>query len=462
VSLRRPSLRRWTVAVAAALIGLAALAPTAGAARRWHPIATGAMNISDQVGLARTRKVLHVVWRRNDGTTSESLRQRPIAPTGAVGPAVTVLRGWASVGSPALVATNTGRLAAFFGGTRTLVTGDPTFGLDLATSDDSGATWTAGAAAVARNDFASSRTPAATVTYAGAASEGPLLQAWYGADQSVVHSDLDPNVPAAKGYGVGTDQAIVGFSIGKAELAWCETGKGVYVAGVDPATGARTGRVIHLPDTGRCPADTRVALTTLGIQTEYVSIAASSASGRRVRVFWIRRGAIVRTFTIAGGSSFKQEIAQTGNRSSRSFWAAWRDSDSDRIVLRHYRVGGTWGAKVTIPLPKGQSLSQLNLDAQRDRVDLVARTSDDDNVVHLYSAQSFPGLTLAKTKRRGVLRVLEAGRPVPGATVRVAGRKVASDGTGRAAFNLPAGVYRATATKTKFVKAALRFRIRKR
>ena len=61
-----------------------------------------------------------------------------------------------------------------------------------------------------------------------------------------------------------------------------------------------------------------------------------------------------------------------------------------------------------------------------------------------------------------MLRVLEAGKPVRGATVRVAGRKLTSDATGRAAFDLPAGVYRATAAKTKFVSAALRFRIRKR
>ncbi len=419
------------------------------------------MNVSDQVGLARAQNKLHVVWRRDDGS-SESLHQTPIAASGKVGPAVTVLDGWASVGSPALVATSTGRLAAFFGGDRTLVTGDPNFGLDLATSDDSGVNWTARPAAVARNDFASSRTPAATVTYAGGSSEGPLLQAWYGGEQSVVHSGLDPRVPAAAGYGAGVDQAVVGFAIGHAELAWCEAGRGVFAAEADPATGSRAGRVIHLRDTGRCPADTRVALTTFGRQTEYVSIAASSASGRRVRVFWIRHGAVAKTFTIAAGPSFKQEIAQTANRTTRSFWAGWRDSATDRIVLRHYRVGGTWGAKVTVPLPKDQSLSQLQLDAQRDRVDLVARTSDADNVVHLYAAQSFPGLTLARTKRRGVLRVLEAGKPVRGATVRVAGRKLASDATGRAAFDLPAGVYRATAAKKKFVSAALRFRIRKR
>src|SRR5580700_8750210 len=89
----------WSVATVVAVV---AFAPAAGA-RRWTRIASGGMNVSDQVGLARTEDgVLHVAWR-HQGSTQE-LFQTPIAASGRVNSPVTILSGWASVGSPALVA----------------------------------------------------------------------------------------------------------------------------------------------------------------------------------------------------------------------------------------------------------------------------------------------------------------------------------------------------------------------
>ena len=62
-------------------------------------------------------------------------------------------------------------------------------------------------------------------------------------------------------------------------------------------------------------------------------------------------------------------------------------------------------------LPPGQTITQLALDAQDDRVDAVATMSDDEHVVGLYATQVFPGLTLEggnarKLARRG-FRVLD-------------------------------------------------------
>lgn len=450
-----------------------AFAPAAGA-RRWMRIASGGMNVSDQVGLARSSDgVLHVAWRR--GGSTEALFQTPIASSGVVGSPVTVVSGWASVGSPALVGQGP-VLSAFFPGAASLTTGDPTYGLDMARSFDAGTSWALSPTAIARNEFAFARTPAAV------AVSGSYVQAWYGTDSTVVHTGLDPNVPPVGGYGSGTDQALATASIvhdqaAQVMVAWCTelaASAGVFLARVDPYTsnGARIGEVLALPDTGRCPADTRVALASFrDIPRDspggepYFYTAASSANGRSVRVHVIAQGRVVAVQTVAAGPSFKQQIAiATGPRGR--VWVAWRDSDSGDLVFRRSdpRSGFVYGAPVIVPLPPGQTISQLALDAQGDRVDAIATTSDDNNVVSLFAAQVRPGLTLnagtAKTIARKGFRVLDAGDPVRGATVKVARRALSTDSRGYAKTRLPPGLYTATASKPGYVDASVRFRIR--
>ena len=57
-------------------------------------------------------------------------------------------------------------------------------------------------------------------------------------------------------------------------------------------------------------------------------------------------------------------------------------------------------------------------------------------------------------------RVLDAGFGVAGASVRVGGRTLTTDGKGRAKVKLARGRYKATASKTNYVSASVRFRIR--
>jgi hypothetical protein len=432
------------------------------------------MNVSDQVGLARTEDgVLHVAWR-HQGSTQE-LFQTPIAASGRVNSPVTILSGWASVGSPALVAQGP-VLSAFFPGTASLTTGDPTYGLDLARSSDLGASWRVSPTAIARNEFAFARTPAAVAVSAS------YVQAWDGTDSTVVHTGLDPNVPPMGGYGTGTDQALATASIAHGQaaqvmVAWCDglgASTGVFVARVDPYTsnGTRIGDVVPLSDTGRCPADTRVALASFRdiprdspAGDPYFYTAASSASGRAVRVYVIAQGRVVAVQTVATGSSFKQQIAIATGPKGR-VWVGWRDSDTGNLVFRRSdpRSGFVYGAPVTVRLPRGQTISQLALDAQDDRLDAVATTSDANNTVGLFATQVRPGLTLqagtAKRIARTGFRVLDAGDPVHDATVRVAGRTLVTDQRGYARTQLQPGSYTATASKRDYVDASVHLRVR--
>jgi hypothetical protein len=452
-------MRRTAVLSVAVVAWVSAIVAPALASetRPWTRVASGGMNISDQVGLARTADgVLHVAWRRQGA--AQDLLETPIAPSGTVGAAVTVASGWAGIGSPAMVAQGSA-LSAFFPGTRTLTTGDPTEGLDLASSSDGGASWSVSPTAIAQGDFAFARTPSAILT-----ASGSYLQSWYGADSTVVHPGLDRNVPAVSGYGMGTDQGLATAADGQVMVAWCGS-TGVSAAQVDPATGARIGDVVALADTGRCPADTRVAIASFrdvrredGSGQPYFYVAASSASGSTVRVYAIAGGKAVGALTASKGSSFKQEIAVAAAPHGR-VWVGWRDSDSGDLVFRRSSSGGTrFGAAVSMPVPAGQSVSQLALDAQDDRADAVATGSDADNVVDLSATQVFPGLTLkagsGKRLAEKGFRVLDAGDPVSGATVKVHGRRLTTNSGGYAKIRLRPGSYKVTASKHDYVDAS--------
>jgi hypothetical protein len=456
-----------TLLTAVVLAGAAAAPHAAGAAGRWQRFGGGG-NISDQVGLARTPDgVLHVAWRRRRGRVQDLL-QTSIAPSGKVGATTTIATGWASIGSPALVA-NGSQLAAFFPGTQTLITGDPTEGLDLATSADGGRTWTLAPAAIARNNFAASRTPAAIIS-----QRGNWVQSWYNVDQTVVHTGLDGGVPAVSGYGMGTDQALAATNFNQVMVAWCtelQAQTGVFLARVDPVTGARVGAVVHVPDSGRCPADTRVALVggvaepdsylvgSLAPALQDFFVATSSASGRIVRVHELHAGQINWSSTVARGSSFKQQIMLATERRLNGLWSGWRDSDSGEMVIRHLPSGIDWAPKISVPLPVGQSLSQLASDANQNRLEVIATGSDANNLVSLYATQVLPALRL--TGGRKQITVLEAVDGVSGATVRVAGRTLTSGSYGRARLKpaLARGTYTARASKPGYTGATLRFRV---
>jgi uncharacterized membrane protein len=73
----------------------------------------------------------------------------------------------------------------------------------------------------------------------------------------------------------------------------------------------------------------------------------------------------------------------------------------------------------------------------------------------------FPGLTVAATSKHGRLTVTvtDAGVPVPGSSISVAGRTLRTDAKGEASVNLPAGSYKITASKAKYVGAATNVKV---
>jgi hypothetical protein len=431
-------------AIAACMVGtLGTGAAMADAA--WNPVATGGMNISDQVSLARTSDgILHVGWAQASNNT-DSILQTPITAAGAVGSPVTLVSGWSMASDPALVAQGT-TLTAFWPGSPTTVTGDPQFGLDMATSADAGATWNVSKSAIYNTDFVYGRVPA--VGYAG----GQWLQSFYGVSETRVHVGLNPATPSVAGYGEGLDQGMAVDAGGNVMVAWCQfldPGSSVYVAPVNPATGAPAGPAEAMPDTGSCPAATRTQLVARPGGGFYI---ASESKDRTKVLVW--QPGTPGVATLASGDSTKQQIALTTTPDGR-LWAGWADSLSGKLTfMRSNKTVTKWGAAVSVDPPADQSVYQLTMDGQANVADAIIRTSNINNEVRLSSTQVQPGLTLQATGgQKQTFRVLDAGDPISGAQISVGGRTLTTDGMGKATTSLKKGKYTAKASKSGYVGA---------
>lgn len=451
------------------LLGILALgmgAPGAGAATPWRSLGTsGQLNISDLVGTARTTDgALHVAWHRRAATGYYDLFQTPVSPTGTVGAPLPIVSGWASVEGPTLVASGNA-LFAFFSGTSTLDAGDPTEGLDSSISADGGTTWNLAPTAAAKRDFAGQRDASVAIGPSGA------LAAWYSERETVVHLGTDPATPNQRGYGAGTGQAIA-VSGTAAMVAWCTSVQGpngVFVAPVNPADGTPAGAARIVPDSTSpgsgggpveafCPATARVPLVARQDKGFFVA----TVDGARRTVHGWRAGAS-KAVTLAGGSSYKQHVAAAASPGPKaSVWAGWYDDG--KLKLRRSNGAATvFGATVTLDAPRDGTVYGLDLNAQADRVDLVARVQHADGTVGLEHAQSYPGLTLEATSgTRPSFRVLDAGDPVAGAKVTVAGHSATTASNGRVSISVPRpGRYTAEATKAKYVGADARVTVRR-
>jgi hypothetical protein len=432
---------RRALKVAALAAGIIVAGAPSAADAAWQTVGTGQMDISDQIGLARTSDgVLHVGWHRK----ADDLLQTPITAAGAVGSPVPIVSGWSSVGNPVLLAQGS-LLTAVWSGSPTLVTQNPQEGIDLATSADGGATWAVGATAIEPDAFGSS--PAAT--FAGST----LLYAWNAGLQGVVKSGVDPAVAPSGGYPQAYDQQLATSASGDVTLAYCTIAGGVSVAPVTPATGAPAGSAVHMPGTGFCDAAARVAL----VARVGGGFSVASPSDARNKVLVWNTGTAAPT-TIAGGSSTKQQIALAAAPDGR-LWAGWEDSNTGKAVFtRSNKTATRWGAAVSVALPPG-SIFQMNLDAQLDRADAVIRNQADSGAVSLLTEQIRPGLTLVATGgKQQTFRVLDAGDPLAGATVKVGGTTLTTNASGRATADLKPGRYTARATKSGYVGAKARVR----
>ncbi len=447
-------------------MALLAFAASAGAASSWRSLGTsGQLGISDLVGTARgTDGTLHVAWSRRTSNGLYDLLQTPVSAGGAVRSPGAIVTGWASVEGPTLLASGSS-LFAFFSGTQTLVTGDPHEGVDYSVTADGGANWALAPTAMAAGDFAGQRDASVALGPDGS------LTSWYAGEETVVHFGTDPTTINQRGYGLGTGQALA-VSGDSALVAWC-TGvqgpNGVFVQPVNPATGAPGGAARIVPgSTSRvsggapeafCPASTRVPL----VARQHKGFFVATVNGSRRAVYGWSVGAL-QPHLLAAGSSYKQQVAAAASPGPKaSVWVGWVQ-DGKVMLRRSNGSASVFGATVTLNGPRDGSIYGLDLNAQNDRVDLIARVQHDSGTVGLEHTQSYPGLTLIATSgRRPSFRVLDAGDPVKHATVTVAGQTASTGPDGRVTLTVDhPGAYTARVTASNFIGASARVTVSER
>ena len=422
-----------------------------GAPGSWSLVGSGIRSVSGQTGVARTPDgVLHVIWSRGGAGTPYALFETTVTAAGRVSAPETIISGWSRIDDVDATVVKGKPLTVGFTGTKSDTTGDPTNGLTLATKSG---TWTVGAAAVYSSDLVGSSVPAI-----GYSTSGKLIQAWSAGGKITVHVGTDPTEPARSfgeqgGNVVLTQQVASGGS--KADdgtaIGWC-TDAGIFWGTADITPDPNIGlRGVFVPGSTstRCPAAARTNLI-MGHAGGFFA-AASVASERKVLVWELGHDPT----TAADGPSIKQQVALSSDPRSR-LWIAWRDTDSNRLLLRRSnKSANSWGAVVSIRLPPSQdSLSQLTVDGQDDRVDVIARTTK-GSAVSLFHTQAWPGLSVEASSKNGLAKavVTDAGEPVPGASVRIGNHSLRTNERGEVSLELKAGDYPVVASKAKYVSA---------
>lgn len=443
---------------AALFLGLSLLSAVAfgaaesrtGAPGSWSLAGSGIRSISGQIGTARTRDgVLHVIWSRGGAGTPWALLETAVSSSGTVAAPRVIASGWSRIDDVAAVAHGAA-LTAVFAGTKTDTTGDPTDGLDIATNGGGG--WSVGAAAIYGTDLAGSSVPTLALT-----GNGTPVQAWSANGKVVVHSGTDP-AQKARTYGSGGNVTLLGYgNVGSAAVGWCASGSrpGIFLHSFSTSPSAPNSLpTLRMPgsNTTRCPAATR---TQFAVRAGGGTFVAASVSSERSVLVWETSGKAAAN--VAGGSGIKQQVALAPDPNGR-LWVGWRDADSGHLLFRRSnRTATEWGAVVSAAPPAGQAGGVYNLDlaAQDDRVDVIARTDNGSSAVSLFHAQMLPGLSVKARSDGGrvTVTVTDAGDPVPGSSVRIGGHEVRTAGNGKATVALAAGNYPIEAAKAGYVDA---------
>jgi hypothetical protein len=456
---------------AATLVIAAALVFGAGG---WKQVTSSGGSNVDQVLLARTPDgVLHVAWQRATAPNSYQLIHTMISPTGQIGLAMSlIVNGWVGVQNPSLV-VEAGHLRVFFGGQRTMNTGDPDQELETATSPD-GNGWTLqGGPVVPVGAQAYGSPVSATVL-----PNGTQLEAWAGTLGTWVHAGLNTSSPnydyqAPLGH-YRYDPFIASNAAGQAMLAWYSNATGhlgVYAQGVNPANGAPLGGAINMPGTanmsvgmiGRTPI---VARPGGGF---YVAYTTGYPALNRIMLWRVGDGTSLVSKTTPNVTPTTTIAADPNGR----LWVAWTDVINGSLHVlarRSNRQASYFGAVVDGGSPSAaSSIYRLDANATAGAVDVFANTSIGPSSTSTFYRRVLPGLTLTaspaklhKGKKSAVtFRVLDAREPVKGAKVRAGGRSDTTNAKGVVTFTVR-GRGRsvgAVATAPRYTAGHLRLRV---
>jgi hypothetical protein len=452
------SLRR---AVAATIVVSLALAASASGGPRgqWTRLPGTVVNFAEP-GLARTSDgVLHVLYVRKNGTKSD-LVHVAVSPAGKVGNDSIALGGWSAMSHPDLLQMPDNTLRAFFGGIRSTAPGDDNDAMNTATAPASGGPWTL------KPGHAAQATYAYATTYAGAAlaKNGTPISSWAGTPGLGFHYGVDPADPDGKipqsgcclynpdvGVDAPSGQAWVGFSSNETATP------GMFVNAIGPsgaqgdrelAPGSITGKNFLQP-LNRTPITGRIG-----------------AAG--VFLVYGQGYPTAKTFALWRVDSGKPQIVIKADGMKHASLAAAPDG---RLWLMWERNGTIYATRTnhaatkveplsTLKPPGSKSVYELDGEGSAGPLDLIANDGEG-----LWQQQVWPRLALTSSTRKAgarrtfTFRVLDAGDPVVGATVKAGGKSLKTAANGVATLKQAHAAHvKATASKVGYVSASVTVR----
>ena len=461
-------------APAIALVVAVCAAPAASAAP-WKRVTTPDGASTDQVGLARTGDgVLHLVWSHPTGPNTEDLLHTAIARNGRIGATNPIQSGWTGFTNAALV-VDPGGLRAFWGGFRSTDTNDPQRETNTAVSADGGAGWALQAGQVVPDGAQSyGSNTAATVL-----GDGTTLQAFAGTLGTWVHAGLSPATPnhdyQAPLGPYGYDPNLATDATNRTVMAWYSSASGhlgVLAQSVG-ADGSPVGGPVTMPGTsnmqvgmlGRTPL---VARRGGGL---YVAYPTGYPTSNRIRVWRVGAGTAPLVGRVAGSGSPAVAIAAADDG---RLWVLWTKGfgDPDVLATRSNPGATRFGAVVNAGHPSDAAQAyKLDASAIRGALDVLGNFNIGTTTTAVTSYRRIlPGLTLGarppripRGERTDVrFTVLDAGAPVRGARVNVAGKSATTDGTGRVTLSLSSRTpVTARATHPGYTAATKRLGVRR-
>jgi hypothetical protein len=425
--------------VAIALLPLTASATTSRSDARtaWDRI-SGPTQPGVELGLARTKDgVLHAISNR--GVSGTSISETRIAPSGRTIGTSTVATGWDGNGGLALVTMPNGTLRLFAAGATHA--GSNAFGINTFTAPAGGGSWQL------QNGVFWGGAVANSAAYIGATltRDGQPVTAWRG----LAGEGLPPQTSRVYQGGMTASQLATDAGNGAVLLSGVtNAGKGgVYVQQVLPDQGAR----VVLP----LPAGINDWNSSLSARTGADGVYVAYADGKAARLY--RYGG--KTLTLRSGPFVSAAVCAAP---AGRLWVAWGDKVDGVFATRSNMGVSAFEPVQRLKLAQNTTdgLTYLQCEGSTGPVDLFAD-------VFIGAAGGFwhthllPRFSLLERAQRSQVTLIarDAGDPVPGASIKVAGRRVVTGANGQATLVLRRGGYSASATAPGYASASLRFQV---
>jgi hypothetical protein len=421
--MRRPHVLMLVPVMLAAAATAVAAAGSVTAATAWSRI-SGPAQPGAQLGLARTADgVLHVIWNR--GATNTSIFETRLSPAGRKLGTSTVATGWAENNGLALLVSPDKSLQLFAAGTN---------GIHTFSAPPAGKSWTQQAVAPWGGPLAES----AYAIGAALTKDGRPVTAWRG----VAAEGLPPASIPQNAFMGGMTESFLATDAGTGAVVLSgETVSGqggAYVQQILPGPGPR---LLTPPLAKDWSVSTSSRIGAAGVFV-------ANADGRSVHLSRYGGGAR----RLATGPYFSAAVC--GGPDGR-LWVAWGDANGV-FVTRTNRAAGALEPVQRLRPPSSNGLTFVQCEGSAGPADVFADDGTGFWQTHVLARFA---VRAAATRGKVTISVRDAGDPVAGATVTIAGRHLRTGANGSVAVTLHHGRYAATVSAPGYVTASAAVRI---